>query len=51
MPPQPALPAAPLRERVLNVVRADVERTAEVLTAWLSEPPPVAAAAAKGAKS
>lgn len=45
----PALPAGrPVRDRVLSVVRGDVERTAEVLTAWLSEPPPVAA---KGAKS
>jgi hypothetical protein len=40
----PALPAGkPVRERVLSIVRDDVERTAEVLTAWLSEPPPLAA--------
>lgn len=52
VPPPPQLPAAPLRERVLNTVRSDVERTAEVLTAWLSEPPPVATVpAVKGAKS
>lgn len=46
----PALPAPkPIRERVLDAVRADVDRTAELLTAWLSEVPgnPVA----KGAKS
>jgi flagellar M-ring protein FliF len=28
-----------VRDRVLEVVRADVERTAGVLTAWLAEPP------------
>lgn len=50
VPPPPQLPAAPLRDRVLTTVRADVDRTAEVLTAWLSEPPP-AAAVVKGAKS
>ena len=51
---QPALPPGrPVRDRVLSVVRSDVERTAEVLTAWLSEPPPaaIAAAAGKGMKS
>ncbi len=45
-----ALPAGkPLRERVLDAVRSDVDRTAELLTSWLSEVPgnPVA----KGAKS
>jgi hypothetical protein len=49
----PALPPGrPVRDRVLSVVRSDVERTAEVLTAWLSEPPPTAVAAAgKGMKS
>jgi flagellar M-ring protein FliF len=36
-----ALPPGPsTRERVLAAVRADVDRAAEVLTAWLSEPPP-----------
>ena len=44
--PQAGLPAGrPVRERVLDHVRNDVERAAEVLTAWLSEVP------AKGAKS
>lgn len=36
---QPLLPARPVRERVLDAVRADVDRTAGVLTAWLAEPP------------
>lgn len=41
------LPAGrPVRERVLDQVRNDVERAAEVLTAWLSEVP-----ATKGVKS
>lgn len=41
------LPAGkPVRERVLEHVRADVDRAAEVLTAWLAEIP-----ATKGAKS
>ncbi len=36
----PGLPAGrPVRDRVLETVRADVERAANVLTAWLSEPP------------
>jgi flagellar biosynthesis/type III secretory pathway M-ring protein FliF/YscJ len=39
-PDVPALPPGrPVRDRVLAAVRSDVERTAEVLTAWLSEPP------------
>ncbi len=38
-------PGKPTRERLLATVRADVERTAELLTNWLSEPPP------KGVKS
>ncbi|MCX5742167.1 MAG: flagellar basal-body MS-ring/collar protein FliF [Proteobacteria bacterium] len=39
------LPAGrPVQDRVLDVVRGDVERAAEVLTAWLQEPAP------KGAK-
>ena len=42
----PALPPGkPVRERVLEVVRNDAERAAEVLTAWLSE-----TAATAGAK-
>ncbi|HET9620680.1 MAG TPA: hypothetical protein VFP84_04915, partial [Kofleriaceae bacterium] len=36
---QPLLPARPVRERVLDAVRADVDRTAGVLTAWLAEAP------------
>lgn len=44
---QSGLPAGrPIRERVLDQVRGDAERAAEVLTAWLSEIP-----ATKGAKS
>ena len=38
----------PVHDRVLDVVRGDVERAAGVLTAWLAEPPPKASA--KGAK-
>jgi flagellar M-ring protein FliF len=35
---QPALPPGrPVRDRVLEVVRGDADRAAEVLTAWLSE--------------
>jgi flagellar M-ring protein FliF len=48
---KPALPGGSTRDRVLAAVRADVERAAEVLTAWLSEPPPKPTPAAKGAKS
>lgn len=45
-PEMPALPPGkPVRERVLEVVRNDAERAAEVLTAWLSE-----TAASAGAK-
>ncbi len=45
-PEMPALPPGkPVRERVLEVVRNDAERAAEVLTAWLSE-----TAATAGAK-
>lgn len=33
------LPGRTVRDRVLEAVRADVERTASVLTAWLAEPP------------
>jgi flagellar M-ring protein FliF len=44
---KPALnPGKTAQERVMEVVRSDVERAAGVLTAWLAEPPP---AAAKGA--
>lgn len=47
----PALaPGKSTRERVLVAVRADVDRAAEVLTAWLSEPP-AKPAVQKGAKS
>ncbi len=47
----PALPPGkPVRERVLDAVRGDIERTAEILTAWLSELPAVKVPA-KGAKS
>ena len=42
------LPGQTLRDRVLDAVRGDVDRTAGVLTAWLSEAPRVAP---KGAKS
>lgn len=43
-------PGKPVRERVLDHVRSDVERAAEVLTAWLAEVPPPTPAP-KGAKS
>jgi len=44
---KPALnPGKTAQERVMDVVRTDVERAAGVLTAWLAEVPP---AAAKGA--
>ena len=33
------LPGRTVRDRVLDVVRSDVDRTAGVLTAWLAEPP------------
>ncbi|HEY6040084.1 MAG TPA: flagellar M-ring protein FliF C-terminal domain-containing protein, partial [Kofleriaceae bacterium] len=46
-PEKPALnPGKTAQERVMDVVRSDVERAAGVLTAWLAEVPP---AAAKGA--
>ena len=35
-----ALPGQNTRDRVLAAVKSDVDRAAEVLTAWLSEPPP-----------
>jgi flagellar M-ring protein FliF len=51
-------PGKPIQERIIDVVRGDVERTAGVLTSWLSEhehphaaPSPAPTAAAKGAKS
>ncbi|HEY4175535.1 MAG TPA: flagellar basal-body MS-ring/collar protein FliF [Kofleriaceae bacterium] len=49
---QPALPpGGSARDRVLSAVKNDVDRAAEVLTAWLSEPPAKqTAVAAKGAK-
>lgn len=43
-------PGKPLQERVLEAVKNDVERTAGVLTSWLSEAP-AKAQPAKGAKS
>ncbi|HEY0192634.1 MAG TPA: flagellar basal-body MS-ring/collar protein FliF [Kofleriaceae bacterium] len=36
---QHLLPARDVRERVIDIVKSDVERAAGVLTAWLSEPP------------
>jgi hypothetical protein len=33
------LPVRTVRDRVLDAVRADIDRTASVLTAWLAEPP------------
>ncbi|TMQ08732.1 MAG: flagellar M-ring protein FliF [Deltaproteobacteria bacterium] len=36
---QNLLPGRTVRDRVLDAVRADVDRTAGVLTAWLAEPP------------
>jgi flagellar M-ring protein FliF len=47
----PGLPAGrPVQERVVDAVRADVERAAGVLTAWLAEAP-AKKQLAKGAKS
>lgn len=43
------LPGKTVRERVLEVVKADVERAAGILTAWLAEPPQIAEPK-KGAK-
>jgi flagellar M-ring protein FliF len=43
-------PGRNVRDRVLDAVRADVERTAGVLTAWLAEAPKLAEAAKKVAK-
>jgi len=36
---QNLLPGRSVRDRVLDAVRSDVDRTAGVLTAWLAEPP------------
>jgi hypothetical protein len=36
--PANLLPGRTARDRVLDAVRADVDRTAGVLTAWLAEP-------------
>ncbi|MGH2900695.1 MAG: hypothetical protein ACRDMZ_18615, partial [Solirubrobacteraceae bacterium] len=36
---QTLLPGPTIRDRVLQAVRADIDRTAGVLTAWLAEPP------------
>jgi hypothetical protein len=38
--PHNLLPGRTVRDRILDAVRADVDRTAGVLTAWLAEPPP-----------
>ena len=38
-PAQNLLPGRTVRDRVLDAVKSDVERTAGVLTAWLAEPP------------
>jgi flagellar biosynthesis/type III secretory pathway M-ring protein FliF/YscJ len=47
-----ALPGQTTRDRVLLAVRNDVDRAAEVLTAWLSEPPPKTPVATnKGARA
>lgn len=47
-----ALPGQTTRDRVLAAVKSDVDRAAEVLTAWLSEPPPKTPVAAnKGARA
>jgi len=40
---QNLLPGRTVRDRVLDAVRSDVDRTAGVLTAWLAEPPRKAA--------
>lgn len=48
--PSNLLPGNTVRDRVLDAVRADVERTAGVLTAWLAEPAKAAEPARKGAK-
>jgi len=41
---KPGLPAGKTaQERVMDIVRSDVERAAGVLTGWLAEPPPAAA--------
>jgi len=41
--PHNLLPGRTVRDRILDAVRADVDRTAGVLTAWLAEPPKKAA--------
>ncbi len=46
-----ALPGQTTRDRVLAAVKGDVDRAAEVLTAWLSEPPPKTPVATKGARA
>jgi len=47
-----ALPGQTTRDRVLAAVKSDVDRAAEVLTAWLSEPPPkTPVATTKGARA
>ena len=44
------LPGRTVRDRVLDAVRADVDRTAGVLTAWLAEPPRTADARVEARK-
>lgn len=46
-----ALPGQTTRDRVLAAVKHDVDRAAEVLTAWLSEPPPKPTTPTKGARA
>lgn len=50
MEPAALPPGKSTRDRVLAAVRGDVDRAAEILTAWLSEPP-AKPATSKGAKS
>jgi flagellar M-ring protein FliF len=38
--PQNMLPTRTVRDRVVDAVRADIDRTASVLTGWLAETPP-----------
>jgi flagellar M-ring protein FliF len=45
------LPGQTTRDRVLVAVKSDVDRAAEVLTAWLAEPTPKTPVATKGARA
>ncbi|MFN0251421.1 MAG: flagellar basal-body MS-ring/collar protein FliF [Kofleriaceae bacterium] len=47
----PQLPGQTTRDRVLVAVKGDVDRAAEVLTSWLSEPPTKTPVATKGARA